>query len=123
MGRTPLRFQFYATGAILLLSAAGGLGIKGISAALGVVYVMPRCEAACRANGTGAIDFIIRMGHNAHSTCECANGTHLLSEAGDAAGAISFFVIALIAIASSWLLLFYVLRKREAARLQRRPGA
>ena len=123
MGRTPLRFQFYAIGAILLSAATIGAGIKGISAALGTVYVMPQCEVACRGHGSAATDFIIRMGHRAHSTCECANGTHLQSEAGDAAGAISFFTTALITIASWWLLLVYVLRKAEAARIHRGPGA
>jgi len=110
MSRPPLRVQLYIIAAILLTSAAIGLGIKGISAGLGLVYVMPRCELACRTRGTDATDFIIRMGHSAHSTCECANGTHLPSEAGDAAGAISFFATGLITLASWWMLLTRALR-------------
>lgn len=113
--RTPLRYQFYALGGILLFAAAFGGTVYGIRAVGTQSYVGPACVTACAAVGGQFADVDFRMGKQDHeSMCLCTNGSRIHSPEADAVGTLSVIAPIGLSIVMTALLLFVLHARRKS---------
>jgi hypothetical protein len=88
--RTPLRYQLYVLGGIVLFTATFGGTVYGIRAIGTSSYVEPACTKACAAAGGQFVDVDYRMGKRDHeSMCLCSNGARIHSPEADTIGTAS----------------------------------
>ncbi len=112
---TPLRYQFYAVGGILLFTAAIGGTVYGIRAVGTQSYVQPACEKACAAAGGQFADVEFRMGKQDHeSMCICTNGARIHCAEADTVGTLSAVGPIGLGILATALLVTIVARRARA---------
>ena len=114
MAKAPLRYQFYAIGAILVFTAVIAGSMLGIRAGLGALYVQPACEQACATHGASASDIEFRAGkQDRPSMCVCSNGLRLVNARADTVGTLSMVVPMFMPVLAIFLIARWLRKRRR----------